>query len=148
MKRRVLKKLIDFNEDEKETLEQMEEEEAKVVKVHDGDTVTLRFSFWDFDVPFRILDINAPEMNEIGGILSRDYLKKRLLGKKVTVILGEQKIEKWGRMLGNILSDGMDIGEELILMGFATPFDDREDGKFPAEEKAFEEGRIAKEWQS
>ena len=39
---------------------------ATVVKVHDGDTVTLRTDFRDFDFPLRLLDIDAKELNEGG----------------------------------------------------------------------------------
>ena len=39
---------------------------AVVVKVVDGDTVTLRAEFRDFNFPLRLLDIDAPEMNEGG----------------------------------------------------------------------------------
>ena len=33
---------------------------AEVVRVHDGDTITLRTGFRDFDFPLRLLDIDAP----------------------------------------------------------------------------------------
>jgi endonuclease YncB( thermonuclease family) len=35
---------------------------ALVVKVHDGDTITLRVEWRNFDFPLRFLDINAPEL--------------------------------------------------------------------------------------
>ena len=39
---------------------------AEVVKVHDADTIRLRTDFRDFDFPLRLLDIDAPELNEGG----------------------------------------------------------------------------------
>ena len=53
---------------------------ATVVKVHDGDTVTLRIPERDFDFPLRFLDIDAPEMND-GGEVARDWLSDQVLGQ-------------------------------------------------------------------
>ena len=39
---------------------------AEVVKVHDGDTVTLRTDFRDFDFPLRLAGVDSPEMNSGG----------------------------------------------------------------------------------
>ncbi len=40
--------------------------QAEVVKVHDGDTITVRTDFRDFDFPVRLAYIQAPELNEGG----------------------------------------------------------------------------------
>ena len=57
---------------------------ADVVKVHDGDTITLRTDFRDFDFPLRFLDIDALELGE-GGEETRDWLKIRLLKESIWV---------------------------------------------------------------
>ena len=142
-----LKKVRDFTEDERQQLNQLVEFQTNVYKVVDGDTINIKLPFLNFLTPMRFFGTNAPELNEEGGKVAQQYLQGRLLGKNIDVHLGEQKEEKWGRLLGRALSSGNWMDEEMIMLGFSTPFDRRDDGKFPSQEEAFEEGRIAKEWQ-
>ena len=116
MIKRIQKRPFDFDEDEKETLDMLEEFEATVVAVHDGDTILIQVDFWDFTVPFRFININAPELSEKGGDEARDYLKSQVLGKEVTIILGKKKIEKWGRMLGEVMADGSGLNQDMVNM--------------------------------
>lgn len=103
-----------------------EDFDAVVEKVHDGDTVTLSCDFRDFKFPLRISYINAPELNQPGGTDSRDYLKNRLEGKIVRIIINKKnRVEKWGRLLGDILHAGVTISKEMVAMGFATEFERR-----------------------
>ena len=111
---------------------------AVVVKVTDGDTVTLRTDFRDFDFPLRMLGINAPELSE-GGQEAKAWLTSRLLNKTVYIMLSEERVEKWGRLLGTIISEGLDVSEEEIVRGFAVPWDNRHDGKIRSPIKQIEE---------
>ena len=73
---------------------------ATVVKVHDGDTITLRTKDRDFDFPLRFLDIDAPELNE-GGEETRDWLKDQILGEEVEIKINKRnRVGKYGRLLG------------------------------------------------
>lgn len=106
--------------------------EAKVVKVHDGDTVTLRWSERDFDFPLRMINIAAPELNEKGGKASQSYLETLLLGKMVDIgIDRDNRVEKWGRLLGSISIGGVDAGESSMLQGHSKSWEDRSDGIIP-----------------
>lgn len=105
-----------------------EDFEATVVKVHDGDTVTLEVDFRDFQFPLRLFGINSPEMNE-GGEVARDWLRARILGEKVEIILSSERVEKWGRLLGEIFHGGQDVGEEEVMLGLATTWEGRKEGK-------------------
>ena len=108
----------------------MEDFEAEVVKVHDGDTITVRTNFRDFDFPVRFLDTNAPELNEEGGHESQAWLENKLLREMVTVSIDRSnRVGKFGRLLGNIIHSGMNVNEESVRMGWATPFDQRNEGK-------------------
>ncbi len=110
----------------------MEDFRATVVKVHDGDTITLRTNFRDFDFPLRFLDTNAPEMNEPGGKRSREWLKGQILNEEVDILIDKaQRVGKWGRLLGKVVHMGMDINELSIMMGFATSFENRREGQIP-----------------
>lgn len=108
----------------------MEDFEAEVVKVHDGDTITVRTNFRDFDFPVRFLDTNAPELNEEGGHESQAWLENKLLREMVTVSIDRSnRVGTFGRLLGNIIHSGMNVNEESVRMGWATPFDQKNEGK-------------------
>lgn len=110
---------------------------ATVVRVHDGDTVTLRTAFRNFDFPLRLLDINCPEMNE-GGDEARDFVRERVLNEEVDVLINpKNRVDKYGRLLGKILHRGMDLGYELMVVGLATPFTQRKEGELPNLDKMF-----------
>jgi len=114
-----------------------EDFEAVVVKVHDGDTITLRATFRDFDFPLRLMGIDAPELNA-GGEEAKEWLEKRLLNQAVQVIINKyQRVDKYGRLLGKIIHAGLDVGEEEILLGLAVPFTRRREGEIPDLNKIF-----------
>lgn len=101
---------------------------AEVVKVHDGDTITLRTDFRDFDFPLRLLDINALELSE-GGEESRDWLEGQILHEVVEIRIDPQlRVGKYGRLLGKVEHGGLDVGEQMMNMGLAKPFDQRDEG--------------------
>lgn len=107
--------------------------DATVVKVHDGDTVTLRCSFRDFDFPLRFSSIDAPELSTgIAGDEARAYLSQLCLGVEVVVLIDRfNRVEKWGRLLGDVVVGGVNVGETMVHMGFATPFNLRREGSLP-----------------
>jgi len=115
---------------------------AKVVKVHDGDTVTLRASFRDFDFPLRLLDIDAPEMNE-GGLEAKEWLSSRLLFREVDVLIdSSNRVGKYGRLLGRILSDGLIVGDEMVHLGLVARFGKKNEGAVPRFDRLMEEAKI------
>ncbi len=110
---------------------------ASVVRVHDGDTVTLRTTFRDFDFPLRLLDIDAKELNE-GGERARDWMRSRVLDKEVDIKINRKnRVDKYGRLLGKIFHGGMDVGEEELRLALATPFNRRMESQLPDINKEF-----------
>lgn len=110
----------------------MESFKAEVVKVHDGDTITVRWNERDFDFPVRFLDTNAPELNEDGGHEAQQWLENKILGAEVDIIIdARQRVGKWGRILGKIFHNGMCLNDESIMVGHATEFDRRNEGIIP-----------------
>lgn len=104
---------------------------ALVVKVHDGDTITLRWDERDFDFPLRFLGTDAPEMNE-GGAEARDYVKDQIEGDEVEIKIDpKQRVGKYGRLLGRVITRGMDLGNMMIQLGYATTFEARNESKLP-----------------
>lgn len=102
---------------------------AEVVKVHDGDTITLRWSERDFDFPLRFMDIAAPELKEEGGKESQSWLEDLLLNQEVDIkIDSDLRVEKWGRLLGEVSFRGMDVGAQSITLGMSKAWEDRNEG--------------------
>lgn len=119
---------------------------AKAIKVVDGDTVKLevdcgfRLKFTD---NFRLADINAPELNQEGGLASKKYLEELLFSKvanspnslfegNVTLVPRElyivtTKPEKYGRWLVTIWTSQSDdsslsVNQNMIDQGHAVEY--------------------------
>lgn len=108
---------------------------ATVTKVHDGDTITVKWSERDFDFPIRFIEINTKELSE-GGAEARDWLKDQILEDEVLVLVDKNnRVGKYGRLLGRVIHRGLDLNEALLSLGYATKFEQRNDGKFPNIEK-------------
>jgi len=120
---------------------------ARVVKVHDGDSVTLRWDERDFDFPLRISNISARELHETeerdtsfqmsaDGEESQKWLEGELLGEEVYIQIDpNNRIEKFGRILGKIIHNGLDVGELSIKKGQSVPWENRNDFKLQNLEK-------------
>lgn len=105
--------------------------EALVVRVHDGDTVTLRIEERDFDFPLRFLSIDAPELSTgAQGEEAREFLKGLVEGREVYVKVDPlNRVEKFGRLLGDLIVDGLNVGETMVQLGYAFPFERRREGE-------------------
>lgn len=106
---------------------------AKVVRVKDGDTLQLRWSERDFDFPLRMIPNASPELKEVGGIASQKWLEQRVLNQEVDITIDpNNRIEKWGRLLGRVMLEGIDIGEESIITGHGIGFEEFAFGNIPS----------------
>ena len=114
----------------------MEDFRATVTNVHDGDTITLEWKERDFPFRMRLRDIDAPELNMKGGHEARDHLQKLIEGKEVDILIDKKnRVEKWGRLLGDVMQGGVKMSEEMTRMGNAVPFDQRRETELPNIEK-------------
>ena len=104
----------------------LEDFTAKVVDVHDGDTIRVEWAERDFDFPIRIHNLAAPELDEKGGKASQAWLEKRLLGEEVEILLSRQRVEKWGRLLADVIHGGMRMSAESIINNHGVPWSERE----------------------
>jgi endonuclease YncB( thermonuclease family) len=112
---------------------------ARVIKVHDGDTITVRWEKRDFDFPVRLQDIDAPELNTgEKGKESKEWLESKILNEDINIILSKKRVEKWGRILGKVIHKGIDIGEDSVRTGHAISFDRRREGEIPNINKILE----------
>tara|TARA_A100001011_G_C14293053_1_gene837099 strand:+ start:851 stop:1174 length:324 start_codon:yes stop_codon:yes gene_type:complete len=107
----------------------MYEYNATVVKVYDGDTITV-----DIDLGFgivlrkqkiRLYGINTPEVRgeekELGKKV-RDILREKILGETIIVKTIKDKKGKYGRWLGTIFHKEENINDWLLNEGHALPF--------------------------
>lgn len=92
---------------------------ARVVTVHDGDTLTLDVDLGFFThvvVPFRILGMNARELSEPGGPEARDHLIELLpVGTSVTIT--SVKPDKFGGRYDAVISWHNDGGGDVDVAG-------------------------------
>ena len=106
-----------------------EDFDARVAKVHDGDTITLEVSWRDFTFPLRMSNLLAPELNEPRGVQSRNHLKDIIEGSTVEIIIDKtNRVGKYGRLLGEVRHKGFDVGEQMINDGFAVSLDEEQPG--------------------
>ncbi len=99
---------------------------ARITAVYDGDTVTADVDFgfhvWVHGEKLRLRRINAPEIRGAEreqGLVSRDWLRERLLGKDVLIRTTKDKKGKYGRYLVEIFLDGVNINDQLVEEGLA-----------------------------
>jgi len=89
---------------------------GKVVKITDGDTLyVLDANYKDHKI--RLAGIDAPERRQAYGLASRKHLLSIVAGKQVRVEY--QKRDRYGRIVGKVLLDGIDVCLEQVKVGFA-----------------------------
>lgn len=104
---------------------------AKVLAVHDGDTITalvdLGFHI-QMEIKIRFYGINAPEITgptKDAGLKSKQRVIDLILNKDVIVKTYKDKQEKFGRWLADIFvteTDSKSVNQILIDEGLAVPF--------------------------
>lgn len=117
----------------------MEDFQAHVVRVHDGDTVTLRCDFRDFDFPLRFASIDAPELSTgVPGLEARDFLRFLLENEDVEVRIDYfNRVDKYGRLLGEVMIGGQVASDIMVQLGYATPYTQRLQTDLPDLNKVF-----------
>jgi micrococcal nuclease len=105
-----------------------------LLKVVDGDTIDVDIDL-GFDISLtkrvRLNGIDTPESRTTNleekklGLEVKEYLKHRLEGKSNIVIRTElpDSTEKYGRILGTLFVDGVDINKEVVDKGYAWGYD-------------------------
>lgn len=91
---------------------------AKVVKISDGDTITVLSDKEQTKV--RLYGIDAPEKKQDYGQRSKQFLASLIAGQVVEV---EQKgKDRYKRTLGIIRHKGQDINAQMVLNGYAWAY--------------------------
>jgi len=112
----------------------------RVVSVHDGDTV-LCLDGDNRQHKVRLVGIDAPEIGQAFGTMSRDGLRALVLRK--TVRVRDQGEDRYGRTLGLLEIDGADVAVRMVIDGLAWHFTRYSDDKTlaAAEREARQAGR-------
>lgn len=128
------------NEDDKELMKcnientplfslENQEFDAKVVKVYDGDTITVAFKYFGKYYKFncRLLGIDTPELkskNEHEKMLAekaKSFLIDSIYNRKVKI--QTRKWDKYGRLLVVVYLNFANINSHMIQQGFAKEYD-------------------------
>lgn len=94
-------------------------ETGKVVSVTDGDTV--RVLIGQEQIRIRLEGIDAPEQKQAFGQRSKERLLELVAGKTVQLHVTGQ--DRYGRTLGKLMINGVDINELMILEGLAWHYE-------------------------
>ena len=94
-------------------------ESLKIKKVVDGDTVHVFYQ--DEVYKIRLTEIDAPERDQPYGSNSTEYLKGLLKEGRVDADISGT--DRYGRKLGRLYWQGMDINRELVSAGYAWVYD-------------------------
>jgi endonuclease YncB( thermonuclease family) len=92
---------------------------GKVVRVSDGDTLTLLVEHKQIKV--RLTEIDAPETHQAFGQRSRQSLAEMCAAQPATVRSSGK--DKYGRVLGRVECKGMDANTEQVRRGMAWVYD-------------------------
>jgi endonuclease YncB( thermonuclease family) len=92
---------------------------GKVVRVSDGDTLTVLVD--RKQVTIRLLEIDAPEKKQAFGQRSRESLAQMCAAQQA-LVSGTGR-DKYGRVLGRVQCQGMDANAEQVRRGMAWVFD-------------------------
>ncbi|MEO8767149.1 MAG: thermonuclease family protein [Nitrosospira sp.] len=98
------------------SLAQAETLTGQVVKIADGDTLTVLDASKQ-QHRIRLTGIDAPERKQAFGTVSRQHLADRVFGRVVTVEWHQR--DRYQRILGKVLINGQDANLEQIRAGLA-----------------------------
>ena len=91
---------------------------ARVVSVHDGDTLTVLID--QRQVKVRLTDIDAPELGQPFGTRSKQSLSEMCFGKVAS--LDVRGHDRYKRALAQVTCDGRDANAEQVRRGYAWTY--------------------------
>jgi len=93
----------------------------RVVGVHDGDTLTC-LDETNTQQKVRLAEIDAPELGQDYGKVSREALAEMVFGKTVTVT--EEGKDRYGRWIAHMQVNGIDVNRQQVATGNAWHYSD------------------------
>lgn len=92
---------------------------ARVVGVHDGDSITVLTSEND-QIKIRLAEIDAPELSQPYGKKAKQLLSLMVFGKDVSITT--LTIDKYGRTVGRVYQAQTDINLAMVQTGAAWAY--------------------------
>jgi len=92
---------------------------GKVVSVADGDTITILTPAKQ-QVIIRLYGIDTPEGGQAFGSKAKKFISSLVYGKQVKVT--PYDIDKYGRTVGVVFVDGINVNEQIITAGYAWQY--------------------------
>jgi micrococcal nuclease len=113
-------------------------DEAVVIRVYDGDTVTIATGD-----PVRLRWVNTPELRPLEAFAeeARDLATSAVAGKLVQLSYADPDRDGYGRLIADVIIDGESLEEKLLEAGYAhimliPPIEDGLEGLFEAQARA------------
>ena len=88
--------------------------QGTVVRIVDGDTLVLLVDQQQLKI--RLADIDTPERKQPFGTKAKQALSDLAFGKQARVV--EVTVDRYGRMVGRVYVDGIDVNRELVAQGY------------------------------
>jgi endonuclease YncB( thermonuclease family) len=111
----------------------------KVTRVIDGDTIVI-----ETGEKIRYLGVDTPESDEHRGTEATEFNSDLVLGKKVRLELGKEKLDMYGRVLAYVWVGETLVNEKLIEEGLSPFHEELKDGKLKYQDRFMEAERLAK----
>lgn len=112
--------------------------EGRVIKVYDGDTITIASKIPNDEILYRfqvrLSDIDCPEIKTSNNIEkkyaedARTFLRRLVLNKHVR--LTNVRLEKYGRLIANVYCGDIHVNDVMIKQNFAVKYDGKKKTTF------------------
>ena len=93
----------------------MEAESAEVLRVADGDSITVRIDQTNYRI--RLAEIDAPEMDQAWGKESKSALQEKLGNEEVALEIID--VDRYSRLVAKVFLNGRQINREMVEDGHA-----------------------------
>jgi len=113
---------------------------GQVVGVLDGDTIDVLTADKE-RVRVRLAGIDAPEKSQAFGSASKRHLSDLVYGKNVSVEW--HKRDRYGRVVGKVRCDGVDVDLEMVKAGFAWHYIKYTQEQMPSDRTAYADAQVA-----
>jgi endonuclease YncB( thermonuclease family) len=91
---------------------------AQVIRVSDGDSVTVRYGALDISV--RLANIDAPERGQPWSQRSRADLVRLVGGQTIEIIPLDK--DRYGRTVARLMTNGQNVNTEMVRLGAAWAY--------------------------
>ncbi|WP_169976127.1 thermonuclease family protein [Campylobacter sp. RM16191] len=106
---------------------------AKVVKVSDGDTISV-LTEDKKQIRIRLYGIDAPELKQSFGRASKSFLSNKIAGK--IVLINQNGKDRYSRILATVYLEDEDINAYMVDNGYAWAFEKYSKRYMPQQSRA------------